>query len=259
MGFGERAEILRRANDLAFFTLQIQKTECEKDFAKKIFFFFFFLFRLLQVGNDSAAVVTVRGKISCAVCDGAATAAMAFGSAVEAHRFLHQTKDVLGIEEFYVVSRAGRTLLTHKMAPVVVEERVVVAVNNNKFALLLGQAEVVIEDESSTRMCLTTVRVVSLSPFLVSALVPEWFCSKRFLIDRELNCKVLHNHNGLIIASCEGSSEYGSSSKEVSIPLIFDCFLLYSLFCLVQIVIGMASSSRHSHGRVDAVRERSET
>jgi hypothetical protein len=157
---------------------------------------------LLQCGNNAPALVAVRG-MSSAVCDGVATAAMVFETAAQSHAWLHSVKSQFQLSHFYVVSRGARSLLTQDQAPT---ESLLTGNGLSSFASMLGQPECLLEWGQGQTMPTSTLRIVSLSPLLVSALVPRSFNASQFTVKGKscFSCSLLHCEGGLLVASCSG-------------------------------------------------------
>jgi hypothetical protein len=166
---------------------------------------------LLQCGSASPAAVIVLGS-SSGVCDGIATAAMTFSTASEAHAWICSVQKQFSLPQFFVVSRSGVNSVLSHATPPTAPSFSAISSSVKSFSLLesaLQQPEVEMHWGSSEKLLLPTVRVVSLVPLLVSALVPPsfnatWFSLKQS--DKDLaSCTVLHCQNGVVVASCGGA------------------------------------------------------
>jgi thiamine biosynthesis lipoprotein len=161
---------------------------------------------LMQAAGGSVASVTVQGR-SCAVCDALATAAMVFPAPQQAHAWLHRVAAKFQVTAFYVVSRS-MPLLSHKTPPSDVPVFDVPLVGGfvlseeTSRVIAAGQREVLIATENR-EVAVSTARVASLSPLLVSLLVPESLSLKRFSFCGLL-CVAMHKSGPLVLASAMG-------------------------------------------------------
>ena len=190
---------------------------------------------LMQAAAGSVAAVTVLGR-SCAACDALATAAMVFPTPQQAHAWMHRVApQVCGahsfvgilsafgfakfdVSAFYVVSR-GAPVLSHKSAPADVALFEVPLTGGfalsraTMTAIAAGQRETLIESEGR-EISVATARVASLSPLLVSLLLPESSSLKRFFFCG-LQCFVMHKSGPLVLASATGQPRDCASATEL--------------------------------------------
>ncbi len=106
------------------------------------------------------------------------------------------------MSHFYVASRGNKTLMTHATAAQSVVRSFRPRLDSAAISAFLEQPEVSFKLEDGASLRLSTVRIVSLSPSLISAIVPSSFGAKQFVIEGGLSCSVLHCDRGVLIGSC---------------------------------------------------------